>query len=149
MQTTITLYLIPYLLFLIMTTTIEKTIKSQRMMFQSKSFLNSFGLNFFFPQVIIKRQDPFKNGRCRANTSKRDDNLYTKMYNTSYSSTVRLIMRTTLWNISCIIVNDLCALLFFYFIQRLAKSHVLPGTNLKIVAAWSTNFLLVTSPSVI
>lgn len=46
-------------------------------------FVSAVGLR----KVIIERQDPFNNDRCHADTSRIDENLYTKMYNVSYSAT--------------------------------------------------------------
>lgn len=44
----------------------------------------------FLRQVIIQREDPFKNDRCHKNTSVHKSlDLYNRMFNATYSATVR------------------------------------------------------------
>ncbi|KAJ7385390.1 ligand-gated sodium channel [Desmophyllum pertusum] len=48
-------------------------------------FASAIGLR----KVILGREDPFNNNRCLKNSSTDKSNLYTKMFNATYSSTVR------------------------------------------------------------
>ena len=46
----------------------------------------------FLRQVIIQREDPFKNDRCHKNTSVHKSlDLYNRMFNATYSATVRYV----------------------------------------------------------
>ena len=45
--------------------------------------------------MIKERKDPFQNNRCLETIFRDNNNLYTRLFNVSYSSTVRIVSVST------------------------------------------------------